>query len=320
MQISEWWLWSGFIFLILATLTIDLLGFTGKKGHSFSTKEALLWTFFWFFLALLFNFFIWWYSYQTSGQAIATQKAFEFFTGYLIEKSLSIDNIFVFILIFNYFSIPIKYQRRILIFGVIGAILMRAIMIFLGYWLIKSFHWILYLFGLILVFTSIRMLLEGEKEQQISQNVFLIKIKKYFNIIDQYDGDKFFISKNGIRYVTPLFLALIMVEMSDLIFAIDSIPAIFAITMDPFIVFTSNIFAIMGLRALYFLLADIIQRFHLLKYGLSLILFFIGLKMLIAEWIKIPILLMLSIIIGTLTLFIGLSIYWPNKSQKLIKK
>lgn len=314
-SVGQWWMWAGFIVLVLITLAIDLFGLGGKKAHRVSAKEALAWTIVWFTLAFLFNGAIWWYLNQFAGQAVANQKAMEFFTGYLIEKSLSVDNVFVFLLIFNYFAVPPIYQRRILIYGVLGAIAMRAVMILLGSWLVASFHWVLYLFGLFLVITSLKMLLMRNANNDLAKNPLLIWMKKHFRVIPDYHGEKFFIVKEKVRYMTPLFLVLIMIELSDLIFAVDSIPAIFAITTDPFIVFTSNIFAIMGLRALYFLLADMAHRFYLLKYGLALVLLFIGLKMLLAYWIKIPVLLALGVVAGIITTAVLLSMYLPNPNN-----
>ena len=236
------------------------------------------------------------------GSEIADQKALEFFTGYLIEKSLSIDNVFVFLLIFTAFQIPAEYQRRVLIYGVLGAIVMRAIMILAGAWVVREYSWVLYIFGAFLVVTGMRMLVMAEKVPDLEQNPVLKFARRHLRITEGYHGEKFMVMKDGLRYFTPLFLVLIMVEVTDLVFAVDSIPAIFAITTDPFIVFTSNIFAIMGLRALYFLLADVADRFHLLKYGLAMVLTFIGAKMLIMPWYHIPVqasLAIVAILIGS---------------------
>lgn len=311
--VGEWWMWLGFVILVLLTLAIDLFALGGKKAHKVSVKEALSWTLVWISLAFIFNAALWWYIKQASGIELANHKAMEFLTGYLIEKSLSVDNVFVFLMIFNYFAVPPIYQRRVLVYGVVGAIIMRAIMILFGAWLINQFHWILYLFGLFLVITGIKMLLVREQDNDLSNNPVVKWINNHYKVTPEYHGERFFIKKDKTLYLTPLFIVLVLVEISDLIFAVDSIPAIFAITTDPFIVFTSNIFAIMGLRALYFLLADMADRFHLLKYGLALVLLFIGIKMLIAYWIKIPILLALGVVAGIITTAVILSLYLPLK-------
>lgn len=301
-SIGEPWMWAVFIAFILIMLVLDLFVFGGSKAHKVSVKEAALWSLAWFSLALAFNAGLWWYLNGTVGSEIADQKALEFFTGYLIEKSLSIDNVFVFLLIFTAFQIPAEYQRRVLIYGVLGAIVMRAIMILAGAWVVREYSWVLYIFGAFLVVTGMRMLVMAEKVPDLEQNPVLKFARRHLRITEGYHGEKFMVMKDGLRYFTPLFLVLIMVEVTDLVFAVDSIPAIFAITADPFIVFTSNIFAIMGLRALYFLLADVADRFHLLKYGLAMVLTFIGAKMLIMPWYHIPVqasLAIVAILIGS---------------------
>jgi len=301
-SIGEPWMWAVFIAFILIMLVLDLFVFGGSKAHKVSVKESALWSLAWFSLALAFNAGLWWYLNGTVGSEIADQKALEFFTGYLIEKSLSIDNVFVFLLIFTAFQIPAEYQRRVLIYGVLGAIVMRAIMILAGAWVVREYSWVLYIFGAFLVVTGMRMLVMAEKVPDLEQNPVLKFARRHLRITEGYHGEKFMVMKDGLRYFTPLFLVLIMVEVTDLVFAVDSIPAIFAITTDPFIVFTSNIFAIMGLRALYFLLADVADRFHLLKYGLAMVLTFIGAKMLIMPWYHIPVqasLAIVAILIGS---------------------
>jgi tellurite resistance protein TerC len=230
------------------------------------------------------------------GPEIADRKALEFLTGYLIEKSLSVDNVFVFLLIFTAFHVPPEYQRRVLIYGVLGAIVLRAVMILAGAWVVREFTWVLYIFGAFLVITGLRMLVMAEKEPDLEKNPVLKFARKHLRITDGHHGEKFSVMQNGVRYFTPLFLVLILIETSDVVFAVDSIPAIFAITTDPFIVFTSNIFAILGLRALYFLLADVADRFHLLKYGLAMVLTFIGAKMLITPWYHVPVAASLAIV------------------------
>lgn len=301
-SIGEPWMWGAFIAFVLVMLALDLFVFGGRKAHKVSVKEAALWSLAWFSLALVFNVGLWWYLNGTVGAEIADRKALEFFTGYLIEKSLSVDNVFVFLLIFTAFHVPAEYQRRVLLYGVLGAIAMRAIMILAGAWVVREYSWVLYIFGAFLVVTGIRMLVMAEKTPDLEKNPVLKFARKHLRITEDYHGEKFTVMKDGVRYFTPLFLVLILIEVTDLVFAVDSIPAIFAITTDPFIVFTSNIFAIMGLRALYFLLADVADRFHLLKYGLAMVLTFIGTKMLIMPWYHIPVqasLAIVAILIGS---------------------
>jgi len=259
-------------------------------------REAAAWSAAWISLALLFNAGLWWHLNASVGPEIADQKALEFLTGYLIEKSLSVDNVFVFLLIFSSFHVAAEYQRRVLIYGVLGAIVMRAIMILAGAWVVREFSWVLYLFGFFLVVTGMRMLVMAEKTPDLEKNPVLKFARRHLRIADGDHGEKFTVMKDGVRHFTPLFLVLILIEVSDLVFAVDSIPAIFAITTDPFIVFTSNIFAILGLRALYFLMADVADRFHLLKYGLAMVLTFIGAKMLVAPWYHVPVAASLAIV------------------------
>ena len=295
-------MWAGFIAFVLVMLAFDLFVFGGRHAHKVSIKEATVWSLIWVSLALVFNFGLWWYLNDTVGAEIAHRKALEFLTGYLLEKSLSVDNIFIFLLIFASFQVPPEYQRRVLIYGVLGAIVMRAVMILAGAWVVREFSWVLYLFGVFLVVTGIRMLVMAEQEPDVTANPVLRFARRHLRISDEDHGERFVVMKDGVRYFTPLFLVLVLIEISDLVFAVDSIPAIFAITTDPFIVFTSNIFAIMGLRALYFLLADVADRFHLLKYGLAMVLTFIGAKMLIAPWYHVPVeasLAIVAILIGT---------------------
>ena len=289
-------MWGGFIIFVLFMLALDLYVLGGRHAHRVSPREALGWSIAWVTLALIFNALLWWYLDGNAGREIANDKALEFLTGYLIEKSLSVDNVFVFLMIFTFFRVPAEYQRRVLIYGVLGAIVLRAIMILAGAYLVAKFHWILYLFGIFLVITGFKMLVFAGQEADLERNPILKWLRGHLRITPEYHGEKFWIMKDGVRWFTPLFLVLVMIEISDLIFAVDSIPAIFAITTDPFIVFTSNIFAILGLRALYFLLADMADRFHLLKYGLALILVFVGLKMLVASFYKVPIGIALGVV------------------------
>lgn len=294
-------MWAAFIAFVLVMLALDLFVFGGRKAHKVSVNEAAIWSLVWVSLALLFNAGLWWYLSGTAGTEIADRKALEFFTGYLIEKSLSVDNVFIFLMIFSAFRVPAEYQRRVLIYGVLGAIVLRAIMILAGAWVVQEFSWVLYIFGIFLVITGMRMLIMAEKTPDLNNNLMLKFARRHLRIIEGDHGGKFIVMKDGLRYFTPLFLVLMLIEVSDLIFAVDSIPAIFAITTDPFIVFTSNIFAIMGLRALYFLLVNVEDRFHMLKYGLAMVLAFIGAKMLIAPWYHMPVaasLVIVAVLIG----------------------
>lgn len=289
-------MWAAFVGFVILMLALDLFVFGGNKAHKVSVKEAGIWSLVWVSLALLFNGGLWWYLKGTVGTEIADQKALEFFSGYLIEKALSVDNVFVFLLIFTAFQVPQQYQRRVLIYGVLGAIVMRAVMISAGAWVVSEFSWVLYLFGAFLLYTGLRMLVAVDQEPDVANNPVLRFARKHLKVAEGNHGERFFVSKNGARYVTPLFLVLILIEVTDLVFAVDSIPAIFAITTDPFIVFTSNMFAILGLRALYFLLVDVADRFHLLKYGLAMVLAFIGTKMLIMPWYHVPVQASLAVV------------------------
>ncbi|WP_296494749.1 TerC family protein [Rhodoferax sp.] len=304
-------MWAGFIAFVLAMLALDLFVLGGNKAHRVSVKEASSWVVAWMLLAITFGALLWWYLDGTSGREIANRKAMEFFTGYLIEQTLSVDNMFVFVMIFTYFAVPPELQRRVLLYGVLGAIVMRAGMILAGVWLVTEFAWVLYVFGAFLVLTGVKMLVFAEQKPDLEQNGLLRWLRGHMRITPGFQGDAFFVRINGLRYATPMFLVLTMIEVSDLVFAVDSIPAIFAVTTDPFIVFTSNIFAIMGLRALYFLLADMAERFHLLKYGLALVLVFIGGKMLAVPWFHVPVqwslLIVASIILISVTLSLKLS-------------
>ena len=279
----------------------------------FSLKKAGTWSLIWVSCALLFNLGLWWYFVQTQGHAIAYEKAMAFLAGYLIEKALSVDNLFVFLLIFNTFQIPTEYQRRILSYGVLGAIVFRTILILFGVWLVREFHWVLYLFGIFLILTAIKILMNArqqaiEKIAKPKTPPLLPWLQKHLRVTEQLHGKKFLVRQQGVYYATPLLVVLLLIELSDLVFAVDSIPAIFAITTDPFIVITSNIFAILGLRSLYFLLANMANRFYLLKYGLAGILLFVGVKMLIAPWIMIPI----SISLGVIALILTICITVPR--------
>ncbi|WP_288392269.1 TerC family protein [uncultured Herbaspirillum sp.] len=309
-------MWGGFIVFVLGMLAVDMFALGGRHAHRVSPKEALSWSLVWVSLAFLFAGLMWWYLDANVGREFANQKGAEFLSGYLIEKALSVDNIFVFLMIFSYFAVPPEMQRRVLLYGVIGAIVMRAGMILLGAWMIAQFSWILYVFGAFLVFTGVKMLIFADKESDLGDNPLLRWLRGHLKISNDYDGEKFTTSINGVRYFTPLMLVLLLIEISDVIFAVDSIPAIFAITKDPFIVFTSNMFAIMGLRALYFLLADSAERFHLLKYGLALVLLFVGGKMLLSIWFHVPVLISLSIVGAILLVSIIASLVLSRDKKK----
>jgi len=308
-------MWAGFVAFVLLMLALDLWVFGGNKAHKVSVKEAGAWSLGWFSLALLFNGGLWWYLKGTVGPEIAEQKSLEFLSGYLIEKALSVDNVFIFLLIFTAFGVKPEYQRRVLIYGVLGAIVMRAVMILAGAWVVSEFSWILYLFGAFLLFTGLKMLKAVDDEPDVKNNPVLRWARKVLPVSEDDHGEKFLVMKNGKRYVTTLMLVLILIEVTDLIFAVDSIPAIFAITSDPFIVFTSNMFAILGLRALYFLLADVADRFHLLKYGLALVLCFIGLKMLLLPWIHIPVHISLTVVAVLIGSSVIASLYATRKKN-----
>ncbi|HYC58045.1 MAG TPA: TerC family protein [Thermoanaerobaculia bacterium] len=296
-------LWIIFSVFVLGMLALDL-GVFNRKAHEVRVKEALLWSIVWVTLSLIFN----WWIYHEFG----TQKALEFLTGYLIEKALSVDNIFVFVILFASFAVPKMYQHRVLFWGVLGAIIMRAIFIGLGAALVSRFDWIMYLFGAILIYTGIKLMKEGEAEPHPEKNPIYKLGRRLMPAVPEYHGKHFVIMKDGRRYATPLLLVLIAIEATDVVFAVDSIPAIFAISRDPFIVYTSNIFAILGLRAMYFLLAGVIDKFHFLKYGLAVVLLFVGTKMVIAEWYHVPIGISLGVIASVLTLSILASVIWPR--------
>ncbi len=291
-------MWAGFVAFVLAMLALDLFVFGGRKAHRVHVREAATWVAVWVSLALAFAGLLWWHLNDTQGAEVARTKTLEFLAGYLIEQSLSVDNMFVFVMIFSYFAVPPELQRRVLLFGVLGAIVMRAGMILAGVWLVQQFSWILYGFGAFLVVTGIKMLIFAEAEPDLEKNPILRWLRSHLRITPEFHGEKFFVRQKGLLWATPMFLVLALIEASDLVFAVDSIPAIFAVTTDPFIVFTSNIFAIMGLRALYFLLADMAERFHLLKYGLAMVLVFIGGKMVAMPWFHVPIQWSLSIVAG----------------------
>ncbi|HGE9343944.1 TPA: TerC family membrane protein Alx [Escherichia coli] len=295
-------LWGGFAVVVAIMLAIDLL-LQGRRGaHAMTMKQAAAWSLVWVTLSLLFNAAFWWYLVQTQGREVADPQALAFLTGYLIEKSLAVDNVFVWLMLFSYFSVPAALQRRVLVYGVLGAIVLRTVMIFTGSWLISQFDWLLYIFGAFLLFTGVKMALAHEDESGIGDKPLVRWLRGHLRMTDTIDNEHFFVRKNGLLYATPLMLVLILVELSDVIFAVDSIPAIFAVTTDPFIVLTSNLFAILGLRAMYFLLAGVAERFSMLKYGLAVILVFIGIKMLIVDFYHIPIAVSLGVVFGILVM------------------
>jgi tellurite resistance protein TerC len=287
-------------------LILDL-GVFHRKAHVVKIREALLWSAIWIALALIFNLGI----YFWRGE----EAALEFLTGYLIEKSLSVDNIFVFVMVFSYFRVPALYQHKVLFWGILGALIMRAIFIFAGISLIQHFHWVIYIFGSLLILTGVKMAVQKDKEIHPEKNPVLKLFRKFMPVIHRYEGDKFFVKQNNRLFATPLFIVLLVVETTDLIFAVDSIPAILAVTLDSFIVYTSNVFAILGLRALYFALAGIMNLFRYLNYGLSAILIFVGAKMLVADFYKLPIGIALGVVAGILIISIVASLLWPRKEE-----
>ncbi|EHV6758235.1 TerC family protein [Salmonella enterica] len=312
-------LWGGFAVVVVIMLSIDLL-LQGRRGaHAMSMKQAAGWSILWVTLSLLFNAAFWWYLAETQGREVADPQALAFLTGYLIEKSLAVDNVFVWLMLFSYFSVPPALQRRVLVYGVLGAIVLRTIMIFAGTWLITQFEWLLYVFGAFLLFTGVKMALAKEDESGIGEKPMVRWLRGHLRMTDTIENERFFVRKNGLLYATPLLLVLIMVELSDVIFAVDSIPAIFAVTTDPFIVLTSNLFAILGLRAMYFLLSGVAERFSMLKYGLAVILVFIGIKMLIVDFYHIPIAISLGVVFGILTITLVINARVNHQRDKKLR-
>ena len=302
-MIDSAWLWIGFNLFILAMLAIDL-GIFHRKSHTVGFREAVAWSVVWVTLALVFNGVVWHFAGQ--------DKALEFFTGYLIEKSLSVDNVFVFALIFSYFAVPSQYQHKVLFWGILGALVMRAIMIGLGALLLAKFAWIIYVFGAFLILTGIKMVLNRSEEIHPERNPVIRLFKRFVPVTGEYRGDRFFVRENKVLAATPLFVVLLLVEFTDLIFAVDSIPAIFAVTNDPFIVYTSNVFAILGLRSLYFVLAGVMHKFHYLKIGLGIVLAFVGTKMILAHTpYKIDTLFSLGVVVVVIALSIVISLLRP---------
>ncbi|MBA2816402.1 TerC family protein [Candidatus Pantoea persica] len=292
-------LWGSFAVVVLIMLAIDLLLHGRRGAQTMSFKQATVWSLVWVSVSLLFSAAFWLYIEGSAGREVATTQTLAFLTGYVLEKALAVDNVFVWLMLFSYFSIPAALQRRVLIYGVLGAIVLRTIMIFAGSWLVTQFSWILYLFGAFLLLTGLKMAFSKEDDKNAVGDKPVVRwLRKHLRMTDELEleGEKFFTRRNGVLFATPLLLVLIMVELSDVIFAVDSIPAIFAVTTDPFIVLTSNLFAILGLRAMYFLLANVAERLSMLKYGLAIVLIFIGIKMLIVDFYHIPVAISLSVI------------------------
>ena len=307
--IAPLWLWATFIGIVLASLFVDFVVLKKQGAHDVGVKEALNWSLIWVALSFLFNGLFWWAVKDSTGSVeIANTKSLEFLTGYLIEKSLAVDNIFLFLMIFTYFAVPKEHQKRVLMIGIIGAIVLRTIMILVGGWLLAQFHWSLYVFGAFLILTGVKMWLAADHEAELDDNPALKLLRKFMRVSKNYDGEKFWTVENGKKIATPLFMVICLIALTDVIFAVDSIPAIFAITSDPFIVLTSTVFAILGLRAMYFLLAAVANKFHLLNYGLAVILVFIGTKMCIVDFYKIPVMVSLGVVVGILGLTMWLSV------------
>ncbi len=307
--IAPLWLWATFVVIVLFSLFIDFVVLNKQGAKDVGVRDALNWSLIWIGLSFLFNGLFWWAVKDSTGSVeLANIRSLEFLTGYLIEKSLAVDNIFVFLLIFTYFAVPSHFQKRVLMIGIIGAIVLRTIMILLGSWLLAEFHWVLYVFGAFLILTGIKMWWAAGKEPTLDDNPALKLLRKVLPVSQHFDGEKFWTIENGKKIATPLFMVICLVALTDLIFAVDSIPAIFAITNDPFIVLTSNVFAILGLRAMYFLLAAVANKFHLLNYGLAVILVFIGTKMCLIDVYKMPVAVSLGVVIAILAATMWLSL------------
>ena len=304
-------MWLFFAAFVAVALFVDFAAMNRQGAHRVSIREAAIWSVIWVAVSGLFCAWLWWDLGGLDGNPVAKTKALEFITGYLVEKALAVDNIFVFLLLFTYFAVPQEFQKRVLMIGIIGALVLRAIMILIGAWLIARFHWILYLFGAFLVFTGVKMWWATGQEPDLESNPALKWMRKHIRIAPDFDGEKFFTVRDGVKMATPMFVVIVLIGIIDIVFAVDSIPAIFAITTDPFIVLTSNVFAVLGLRALYFILAGMHERFHLLSYGLAIVLVFIGVKMLIVDLYKIPVAYSLGFTATVLAVTMALSLYVP---------
>jgi tellurite resistance protein TerC len=314
--VAPMWLWVTFVAIVLASLFVDFVVLKKQGSHDIGVKEALNWSLIWIALSFLFNGLFWWAIKDTTGSVeLANTKSLEFLTGYLIEKSLAVDNIFVFLMIFTYFAVPSHFQKRVLMIGIIGAIVLRTIMILVGGWLLQQFHWILYVFGAFLILTGVKMWWAAGQEPSLDDNPALKLLRKILPVSKNYDGENFWTIENGQKIATPLFMVICLIALTDVIFAVDSIPAIFAITSDPFIVLTSNVFAILGLRAMYFLLAAVANKFHLLNYGLAVILVFIGTKMCLIDVFKIPVSISLGVVVAILAITMLLSVRSSSSSS-----
>jgi tellurite resistance protein TerC len=308
-------LWSLFAAFVVVALIVDFFAMSRQGSHAVSIKEATIWSLIWVAVSFFFVAWLWWFLGGTGQDPVtremADAKALEFITGYLVEKALAVDNIFVFLMLFTYFAVPAEFQKRVLMIGILGALVLRAIMILIGAWLITQFHWVMYVFGAFLLFTGVKMWWAAGQEPDLDNNPALKWINRHMKISPTFDGEKFFTVHNGVKMATPLFVVIMLIGIVDIVFAVDSIPAIFAITTDPFIVLTSNVFAILGLRAMYFLLASMHERFHLLSYGLAIILVFIGTKMMLIDLYKIPITWSLGFTVLTLAITMILSLKIP---------
>ena len=313
---SNWIFWILFNVFVLAMLALDL-GVFHRETHVVKFREAIGWTMVWISLAGIFAILIYFFGHAMVGShhRSNSELSLEFIAGYLIEESLSVDNLFVFLLIFRYFAVPRHFQHAVLLWGVVGALVMRGFFILVGIKLLNAFEWIIYIFGAILIYSGIKLLRQQEDDINPERNLVLRWFRKLFRVTPTYEGDKFFVKRGAMRYATPLAVVLVMIETTDLLFATDSIPAVLAITREPFIVYTSNVFAILGLRSLYFALAGMIEVFHLLHYGLSIILIFIGLKMMASHYVRIPIGIALAVVAGVLLISILLSLLFPKKAQ-----
>jgi len=315
-SIAPLWLWVVFFVSVVVALVVDFVVMRNQGAHAVGVREALRWSVVWVALSLAFNALFWWALQGTHGSEVANTRSLEFLTGYLIEKSLAVDNIFVFLMIFSYFAIPPEFQKRVLMIGIVGAIVLRTVMILVGAWLIAEFHWLLYVFGAFLIVTGIKMWRHAGEAPDMEANPALKLLRRVMPVSPRLDGENFFTVENGKRIATPLLLVVALVGITDVIFAVDSIPAIFAITTDPFIVLTSNIFAILGLRAMYFLLAAAAEKFHLLGYGLAVILTFIGTKMVLIDVFKIPVLVSLGVVAAILIVTMIWSLKTAPKLQR----
>jgi len=313
--IGNVWMWGGFVAVVVVALLVDLVLMRHGGPHKVTFKEALYWSAGWVALALVFNAGLWWYLHETAGAAVANEVGLQFLTGYLIEKALAVDNIFVFLLIMGYFAVPEVQRQRVLVIGILGAIVLRSIMIFAGSMLVSQFQWLLYVFGAFLLFTGWKMWFAAGQEPSLDDNPALRFMRRHLRITHEYNGNRLLAEKDGVRWFTPMFVVLVLIAVTDVIFAVDSIPAIFAITTDPFIVLTSNVFAVLGLRAMFFLLAGVADRFHLLPYGLAVILGFIGSKMLLIDVFHIPVPVSLGVVAVILAMTMVLSVKLPPRGK-----